>query len=416
MEGGLDADCEGPAVPITGVRATRLVAAVDADDLDASNHTMLVEIEDANGLIGIGETDSSSAAAHAVVTMQDEQLWNWGLRSVLLGEDPVQIGVLWDKLASATAHQGPSGISRHALAAIDIALHDLAGKQLQRPAFHLLGGARRTYLRPYATIYAGATRERSLAEMMDATLGLMTRATGLGFRAVKMEVVFDQLASDRDLVSCIRDGRATIGDDIELLVDFGYRWHDWRDASWTLRHAEASRIWLAEATLPHDDLESHARLASRADTRVGGGEFATTFEECRAWLELGGVDVIQADIARCGGLTEMRKVAQLAAMHGATVIPHCWKTGINAAAARQFQAATENVPLIEMLSSELFHSPLRAGLVGPEPTVQNGLLPLPTVPGLGVDLVNSVVDKYRMPPTPRHSSGGPPDSQPKRRE
>jgi L-alanine-DL-glutamate epimerase-like enolase superfamily enzyme len=71
----------------------------------------------------------------------------------------------------------------------------------------------------------------------------------------------------------------------------------------------------------------------------------------------------------------MRKVAQLAAMHGATVIPHCWKTGINAAAARQFQAATENVPLIEMLSSELFDSPLRAGLVGPEPSVQNGLLP-----------------------------------------
>jgi L-alanine-DL-glutamate epimerase-like enolase superfamily enzyme len=173
-----------------------------------------------------------------------------GLGSALLGEDPVQIGALWDKLASVTAYQGPSGISRHALPAIDIALHDLAGKQLQRPAFHLLGGARRKYLRPYATIYAGAIRERSPAEMMDATLALMTKATGLGFRAVKMEVVFDQLASDRDLVSCIRDGRATIGDDIELLVDFGYRWHDWRDASWIIRHAEASRIWLAEATSP----------------------------------------------------------------------------------------------------------------------------------------------------------------------
>jgi L-rhamnonate dehydratase len=398
MEDGLDADRESPEVPITDVRATRLVTAFDADDLDASNHTVLVEIEDAEGRTGIGEADSSSAAAHAVVSMQDEQRWNWGLRSALLGEDPVQIGALWDKLATVTAYQGPSGISRHALAAVDIALHDLAGKQLRRPAFHLLGGARRTHLRPYATIYAGATGDRSLAAMMDVTLGLMTKAIGLGYRAVKMEVVFDDLVSDRDLVSCIRDGRQTIGEDAELLVDFGYRWHDWRDACWTLRHAEASRIWLAEATLPHHDLEGHARLAARVDTRVGGGEFAATFEECRAWLELGHVDVIQADIARCGGLTEMRRVAQLAAMHGAAVIPHCWKTGINAAAARHFQAATANVPLIEMLSAELFQSPLRAGLVSPEPAVKDGLLPLPAGPGLGVELVSSVVDRYRRPP------------------
>jgi L-rhamnonate dehydratase len=398
MEGGLDADRESPEVPITDVRATRLVTALDSDDLDASNHTLLVEIEDADGRTGIGEADSSSAATHAVVSMQDEQRWNWGLRSALLGEDPVQVGALWDKLAAVTAYQGPSGISRHALAAVDIALHDLAGKQLRRPAFHLLGGARRKHLSPYATIYAGAIGDRSLTAMMDATLELMTKAIGLGFRAVKMEVVFEELASDRDLVSCIRDGRETIGEDAELLVDFGYRWHDWRDACWTLRQAEASRIWLAEGTLPHHDLESHARLAARVDTRVGGGEFATTFEECRAWLELGHVDVIQADIARCGGLTEMRRVAQLAAMHGATVIPHCWKTGINAAAARQFQAATANVPFIEMLSAELFHSPLRAGLVRPEPTVQDGLIPLPTGPGLGIELVSSVVDRYRKPP------------------
>jgi L-alanine-DL-glutamate epimerase-like enolase superfamily enzyme len=397
MEGGLDADHGSPGIPITDVRATKLVTAFDADDLDASNHTVLVEIEDAEGRTGIGEADSSSAAVHAVVSMQDEQRWNWGLRSALIGEDPVQVGALWDKLAAVTAYQGPSGISRHALAAVDIALHDLAGKQLQRPAFHLLGGARREHLRPYATIYAGAIGERSLTEMMETTLGLMTKAIGLGFRAIKMEVVFEELASDRDLVSCIRDGRETIGEDAELLVDFGYRWHDWRDACWTLRHAEASRIWLAEAALPHHDLESHAHLAARVDTRVGGGEFATTFEECRAWLELAHVDVIQADIARCGGLTEMRRVAQLAAMHGAAVIPHCWKTGINAAAARQFQAATQNVPLIEMLSAELFHSPLRAGLVSPEPVVRDGLLPLPTKPGLGIELVSSIVDRYRKP-------------------
>jgi L-alanine-DL-glutamate epimerase-like enolase superfamily enzyme len=133
---------------------------------------------------------------------------------------------------------------------------------------------------------------------------------------------------------------------------------------------------------------------------VGGGEFATTFEECRAWLEIGHVDVIQADVARCGGLTEMQRVAHLAAMHGATVIPHCWKTGINAAATRHLQAATANVPFIEMLSPELFVSPLRMGLVAPEPTLVNGSIPVPDEPGLGVRLDQDVVDRHLLDSAP----------------
>ena len=232
--------------------------------------------------------------------------------------------------------------------------------------------------------------------MLDATIVLMDRAVTMGFRAVKMEVVFEELATDRDIARCIQEGRSTIGDEVELLVDFGYRWSDWREACQTLRAVEACRIWLAEATLQNSDLEGHARLADRVDTRVGGGEFATTFEECRAWLEVGHVDVVQADISRCGGLTEMRRVAQLAAMHGASIIPHCWKTGINAAAARHFQAATSNVPYIEMLSPELFTSPLRAGLVVPEPELVNGTIPLPSEPGLGVGLVPEVVARYLL--------------------
>jgi L-rhamnonate dehydratase len=395
MEDGLGADEAEDVVPIVDVRATRLVSGHDRSDLDGSCHTLLVELEDAEGRIGIGEADSSSVAVQAVVTMEDEQRWNWGLASVLLGKDPVQVGAIWDILATATSYQGFSGISRHALAAVDIALHDLAGKQLRRPAFHLLGGARQAFLRPYATVYV-AKADRTLAELMDETLGLMEKAVGSGFRAVKMEVVFEELATDREIADCIREGRSTIGDDVEMLVDFGYRWSDWRDAYRVLTQVDDCRLWLAEATLPHQDLEGHARLASRVATRVGGGEFASSFEECRAWLEIGQVDVVQADISRCGGLTEMRRVAHVAAMHGASVIPHCWKTGINAAAARQLQAATENVPFIEVLSPDLFVSPLRAHLVEPEPVVEEGRILLPTEPGLGVNLVQDTVERYRV--------------------
>jgi L-alanine-DL-glutamate epimerase-like enolase superfamily enzyme len=211
-----------------------------------------------------------------------------------------------------------------------------------------------------------------------------------------MEVLFEHLANDRDLVAAIREGRATIGDDVELLVDFGYRWTHWRDACWVLNQLEDCRIWLAEATLPHHDLVSHAHLVDRVHTRVGGAEFATTLEECRAWLEVGHVDVLQADITRCGGLSEMRRVAEMAAQHGAEVVPHCWKTGINAAAARQLQAACTNVPWIETLVPELFPSPLRTELVGPEPTVREGRIELPTSPGLGVELNPAVLSRYAV--------------------
>jgi len=396
MEAGLDADTHKEMAPIADVRATVLRTGTEDPDLDGSSHTILVEIEDVNGLVGIGEADSSSAAVQAVLMMSNEHRWNWGFTSVLLGEDPVQVRALWNKLAAATLYQGQGGISRHALAAVDIALHDLAGKQLGRPSFHLLGGASRDQLTPYATIWVAPHPDATLRKQTDRTLALMERAVQIGFSAVKMEVVFGDLASDQDLVACIREGRQVVGDAVELLIDFGYRWSDWRDPLWVLSELEDCRLWLAEATLQHSDLEGHARLAQRVQTRIGGAELASSFEECRHWLEIGHIDVLQADITRCGGLTEMRRVADLAAMHGVLVVPHCWKTGINAAAARHFQAATVNAPFVEMLSPELFDSPLRAELVAPEPHVEAGHIPLPTLPGLGVELVPETVARYSV--------------------
>jgi L-alanine-DL-glutamate epimerase-like enolase superfamily enzyme len=108
------------------------------------------------------------------------------------------------------------------------------------------------------------------------------------------------------------------------------------------------------------------------------------------------VDVLQPDISRCGGLTEIRRIAELAALHGALVIPHCWKTGITAAAAIHFQAATANAPWIEFLHPDLYDSPLRQELVRPEPELASGRIDLPTAPGLGVELVDEAVDRYRV--------------------
>ena len=381
---------------ISEVETIALRAEVDGEDFDSSSETLVVRITDAQGRTGIGEADTPAEAASKLVFMNDAHAWSRGLRSMLVGRDPFEREALWHELYEGTMWHGRRGLGIHVLSAVDVALHDLAGKQLGRPVYQLLGGKRRERLTPYATLWPGAVAGRTIDQMMDVIAGLAQRALEAGFEAVKMEVFFGDLIDDHELVGCIREGRRLLGDDVTMMVDFGYRWRDWRDALWVLNRLEDCNLYFAEATLQHDDLMGHAKLASRCETRVGGAEMAATLSECREWLERGSVDVLQPDIGRCGGLTEIRRIAQLAELYGALVVPHFWKTGITAAASLHFQAATPNAPFIEMLSPSVFSSPLRAELTQPEPEVEEGTMALPTEPGLGIELVEEAVRTYRV--------------------
>jgi L-alanine-DL-glutamate epimerase-like enolase superfamily enzyme len=371
--------------------------ALDPDDLDSSSETVVVRITDQAGRAGIGEADAPAPLISELITMEDRHAMSRGLRGMLLGREPFEIAALHEALYQGSIYHGRRGLGIHALSAVDIALHDLVGKQLGRPSYQLLGGARREAISPYATIYPGAVKGRSLEQVLAHMAELAERALELGFTALKLEAYFYDLVTDSQLIDCVRGWRGDLGPEPVLMVDFGYRWQDWRDALRVLSRLEDCALYFAEATLQHDDLTGHARLASRVETRIGGAEFAATLDECREWLERGQVDVLQPDISRCGGLTEIRRIAELAALHGASVIPHGWKTGITAAAARHFQAATTNSPYIEMFSPELFPSPLRAHLVKPEPQVHGGRIPLPAEPGLGVELDEETLARYRSP-------------------
>lgn len=384
--------------PIAEVDALGLRApTVDPEDLDGSSETLVVRIVDEDGRVGIGEADAPAVVVRELVRMEDVHAWSRGLANVIVGRDPVEVGALTDELYAATVYHGRRGLGIHALSAVDIALHDLAGKQLGRPAYHLLGGARRDAIRPYATVYPGGVKGRTIGAMMDAIAASFELALERGFRAVKMEVIFGELVTDRELVRCIREGRELLGEDITLMIDFGYRWSDWREALWVLNRVADCDLYFAEATLRHDDLAGHRRLARSVETRVAGAELAATVWECREWIREGEVDVLQPDVSRCGGLGELRRIAEMASLEGVLVIPHGWKTGITAAAAQHFQAATANAPYVELFHPEQFASPLRAELVAPEPVVVDGSIPLPTAPGLGVELVPEAVERYRFP-------------------
>jgi L-rhamnonate dehydratase len=382
---------------IAEVETIALRADVDSEDFDSSNETLVVRVTDDQGNTGVGEADAPAEAAARLVLMNDIHAWSRGVRAMLVGRDPFEREALWHELYEGTMWHGRRGLGIHVLSAVDVALHDLAGKELGRPVYQLLGGKRRERLTPYATLWPGAVAGRTIDQMMEVISGLAQRALEAGFRAVKMEVFFGDLIDDRELVGCIKEGRRLLGDDVTMMVDFGYRWRDWRAALWVLNRLEECNLYFAEATLQHDDLAGHAKLASRCETRLGGAEMAATVHECKEWLERGSVDVLQPDIGRCGGLTELRRIAQLAELYGALVVPHFWKTGITAAASLHFQAATPNAPFIEMLSPAVFSSPLRAELTQPEPAVEQGTMDLPTAPGLGIELIEEAVRTYRIP-------------------
>ena len=370
------------------------------EDLDGTTETVVVRLTDENGLSGIGECDAPAHVVKAFLEMPTQHLWSRNAAEVLIGADPVETVALWEKLYVAlwekgTIFPGRRGLGIHALSAVDIALHDLAGKQLGLPVYKLLGGARRDDLRPYCTIFPGMPHDRSIGELMAIIERQFDTALATGFDAVKMEVLFGDLVSDAELVDQIRIGRRMLGDGITLALDFGYRWRSWADARWVLDRIADCDIYFAEAPLQHDDLIGHARLAATSPIRIGGAEFGATRFEAREWLETGKVHVIQSAIDRAGGLTELRRICELAEFYGADVIPHGWKTGITSACGQHLQAACPQTPLFEYISPAVFDSPLRRDLVGPEPVIKNGRMALPTKPGLGIELNEDAVDRYR---------------------
>lgn len=382
---------------IVGFEAIPLRAAsVTGDPLDTIAETILVVLTDAEGRQGVGEADAPAAVVKAFLDMPSEHLWSQGFRDLLIGADPLDRAGLWSRLYEATIYAGRRGLGIHALSAVDIALCDLAGKQAGLPVWKLMGGARRPQLRPYCTIYPGLPAPgRGIPELMSETARQFDAALALGFRAVKMEVLFYDAVTDAELAGLIAEGRRMLGEGITLMLDFGYRWKHWRDAAWLLERIADCDIYFAEATLAHDDLDGHRHLAARAPMRICGAEMAATRFEVREWIERGDVDVVQPDISRAGGLTEMARIADLCELHGVELIPHGWKTGILAHAGLHLQAISAASPFVEYVSPAVYAGTLRRDLVTPEPVVADGLIALPEAAGLGFDLDWTVVNRYR---------------------
>ena len=155
-------------------------------------------------------------------------------------------------------------------------------------------------------------------------------------------------------------------------------------------------IYFVETPLQIDDLEGYARLHHRAPMPIAAGEWQTTRFEFAELMDHGMIDVAQPDVGRVGGLTEARRVCDMAAERNRRIVPHCWKTGIGIAAAAHLAAVTAHCPFIEFLPSELCDSALRKELVDDELRLEGGIISLPKKPGLGIDINQDALKHYRV--------------------
>jgi L-alanine-DL-glutamate epimerase-like enolase superfamily enzyme len=370
------------------------------DDCDGAVDTAVIRITADNGVYGLGETDAPPNAIAALLETPTAHIWSRSVRDVLLGENPLEVEQLWDKLYEGTIYHGRRGLGIMLMSAIDIALHDLRGKLLGKPVYQLLGGAARPFVIPYATLFPSMPLGRPWAEMRKACFALIEKAVAFGFRAMKMEMLFYDLIDDRELVKFIHECRKLAGDDREFMIDVGYRWKNFNDALWVLRRIEDDKVFFVETPVHTDDLDGLARLADGTTTPVAVGEFLQTRHEFRELMDRGHCDVIQPDVGRVGGLTEAMRCARLAAERGLYCVPHAWKTGLTAAATRHFGAAVPNCPYTELFHPDFFPSFLRPRLAKLEAPVVDGKWALPEEPGVGVELDEEIVRKCLVkPPT-----------------
>jgi L-alanine-DL-glutamate epimerase-like enolase superfamily enzyme len=380
---------------ITRLEALTVTTETVAGEIaDGAHDNVIVRVHTDEGIVGIGEVDAPPSVIKAIIEAPTSMLWAKGFDELLVGEDPLQVGRLWDKVYEGNIYAGRRGLGINALGAVDIALHDIAGKALGLPVYELLGGAvgvpeyqsvggsARNYVVPYASILPYG---ETMADYVRDGLRQLEEAAEKGFRAAKMEILYADRDTDASVVAFVRACRELVGDKLDLLVDVGYRWQDAKSAIPTVRGMEEHGVYLLEAALHVDNLRGHADLARASTVRLAVGEMLTTRYEFLDYMDVGLVDVVQPNVGRVGGLTEALRVGRLAHDRGVLCIPHAWKSGISIAANLHLAAALPNTPYFEfMVTSNV--SDLRRRLVTPEFELVDGKIMLPEEPGLGVEI------------------------------
>jgi L-alanine-DL-glutamate epimerase-like enolase superfamily enzyme len=357
---------------------------------DGTQDTFLVRLRTDTGLEGWGESDASPLVSLACYCCPPSHSNIVRLRDSLLGARLVDLDDLQRIRATALRRALDIQQVHHAFSAAEIALWDLLGKRLQVPIYELLDGPRAVARpkRPYASALFGDTPEETRA--------LAQERRALGFDAAKFG--WGPIGAGREQdIELVRAAREGLGADALLLIDAGWAYgEDVEVARGRAQDFAAFDIgWLEEPLLP-EAIELYAALARNgAAVPIAAGESSGRFRDAQDFIVNGGIDVVQIDAGRIGGIAPAHAVRRLAEQRGIAYVNHTFKSHLSLAAALHVFATVERFDLLEFVVGG---SALAASLVS-DPLVRaaDGSISAPARPGLGVTIDVDTVREYLRP-------------------
>ena len=351
---------------------------------------VLILVDTDDGLTGMGASLGSPETVSAIV--------KYDLAPALLGEDPMYSELLWEKMYNGSrwkpalerGHSQPSearrGVTLEAIAGVDIAIWDAKSQALGVPVYHALGAVRDS-VRGYGS---GGWAPGDEAEQE------MAGYASKGFTAVKMRVVGRDGFSIENTVRRVSAARRGIGDDVELMVDA----HGSLDVSTAIRLARELEpfdiAWFEEPISP-DDHPGLAEVRRSTVIPIATGEREFTRFDFEDLFNHRALDIAQPDVARAGGLTEIRRIAAMASAKGIRLAPHAWGSGVLFAASLHMAMSAPNCHILEVsqgympMMNELFKEPY---------DIRDGIVHAPQRPGLGFTLRDDVFDRFEYIPGP----------------
>lgn len=342
----------------------------------------LVEITTESGLTGWGECFGPARLNAAVIG---------AFTPLLIGRDARASEPIWQTLYNQFRDQGQKGLVVTALSGVDIALWDLKGKHYRAPVHMLMGGALRTWVHAYAT----GTYRRDKGEPHDYLLEEVRGYVREGFPAVKLKIGFG-VTEDVALIRAVRDA---IGPSAGLMLDANHG-YDAIDAIALGRAvADLGIGWFEEPVVP-DDLGSYEEVRRGQPIPVAGGECEFTRWGFREVLMRRAMDIVQPDTCAAGGLSECKKIADMANAFGVRYVPHVWGTGIGLAAALQLLAVLphnppRHSPREPMLEFDRSEHPFRQAVLTSPIEHERGVVQVPSGPGLGIEIDRSALERFK---------------------
>jgi L-alanine-DL-glutamate epimerase-like enolase superfamily enzyme len=360
-----------------------------AEEASGPTYMGVVRVSTDAGITGYSDVETAATVAKAAI---DAPRWSEpgmecfdGLASLIEGENPLEVEHLWYKMYRGSIYYGRRGVAIQAISAIDIALWDIMGKFYGQPIHILLGGKWRDRVRAYASTLFRPTPEA----MREAA----QRYLDEGFTAVKFGWgVFGQ-DSERD-VQLVEAARKQMGDRNDLLIDTG--WFVERtpkQAVQLIRSLEPFRPFFVEEILHPEDYDGYRHVAESVETLIACGEQEATEWGFEQLIDRGKVDILQPDLSRCGGFTIARKIVHMAERANVLVIPHSWSSDLLTAASLHLNAYQRRAVFVEFNTAQ---GPLSRAMVKTPLRLEDGYVRVPDGPGLGVEVNEETLEKYRI--------------------